>query len=200
MHFQTDYLIIDCIIQNVLKQKYQARLKPWAKLPPHQNQISPLCQQTTSIAIAATCEVLLRKGSNHQDGFCTNLFERGCLRAMLGNIALSQKHSRQSADDYSVDELVMKAWRCGLLSAPRTCNSEDAPQAAKQGLCSKNVNDYAEVQLLSQNWKSAFVLSWMMQIIYSELLEVPSTIKTGVLFLTKMSISMTKQTEWITEN
>jgi len=129
---------------------------------------------------AGTCEELLWKGSNCQDGFCTNPFERGCLRAMLGNDGFSQKYSRQSADDSSVDELDMEAWRRRLLSAPRTCNSEDGPQAAEQGLCSENVNDYAEVRLSSQNWESAFVLSWMMQIIYSELVGVPSTIETGV--------------------
>mmetsp|Transcript_4200 Transcript_4200/g.8100 ORF Transcript_4200/g.8100 Transcript_4200/m.8100 type:complete len:257 (+) Transcript_4200:121-891(+) len=129
-----------------------------------------------------TCEELLWKGSNCRDGFCTNPFERGCLKAMLESDVYSQKYSRQSADDSNInsgDELDMQTWRRRLLSAPRTCNSEDGPQAAEQGLCSENVNDYAEVRLSSQNWESAFVLSWMMQIIYSELLGVPSTIETG---------------------
>jgi len=121
---------------------------------------------------------------------------------MLESERYSQKYSddTDSADD-DADEndssrenaVDMRAWRRRLLSTPRVCNSEDdddndvatssesiASSSPGQSSCSKNENDYAEVRLWAQNWEAGFVLSWMMQIIYSELLGVPSTVETGV--------------------
>lgn len=66
------------------------------------------------------------------------------------------------------------------MSRLRICNSEDGPDVAEQGLCIANQNDYNKVRVYSHNWESAIAISWIMQIIYSELVGVPSTIESGV--------------------
>ncbi len=106
-----------------------------------------LPQAEAAVACNATnnpCEDLLWKGSRCPDGFCTNPFRGGCLRAMLGS------------DGYA-----------GMYSSDDTAESV------------KNDNEYTETRIYSQNWESAFLNAWIMQVIYSELLGVPSTIETG---------------------
>lgn len=126
-----------------------------------------------------TCEERLWRGSRCQNGFCTNPFEGGCLKSMLESEDKGIPWTA-NADDLGGD-IELEAWRRRLLNVPRACNSEDPPAAAERGICSKSASVYPEVRIWSQNWESAFIVSWMMQIIYSELLGVPSTIETGVL-------------------
>lgn len=95
------------------------------------------------------------------------------------NQEISSQNGTDDNDNNDMD-IRVEAIRRRLISVPRTCNSEDGPQAIEQGICSKNANDYSEVRVWSQNWESAIIASWMMQIIYSELVGVPSTIETGV--------------------
>jgi len=58
------------------------------------------------------------------------------------------------------------------------CNSED-PKSSP--FCQPNTADgYSEVRIFEQNWESAIATSWMLQIILSEILNVPATIETGV--------------------
>eukprot|EP00581_Thalassiosira_minuscula_P019956 CAMPEP_0183713740 /NCGR_PEP_ID=MMETSP0737-20130205/8494_1 /TAXON_ID=385413 /ORGANISM="Thalassiosira miniscula, Strain CCMP1093" /LENGTH=971 /DNA_ID=CAMNT_0025942567 /DNA_START=126 /DNA_END=3041 /DNA_ORIENTATION=+ len=120
------------------------------------------------------CEELLWKGSHCRDGFCTNPFQAGCLRSMFESEEYEKKYG--VIDDVDAS---FRALRRRLLSTPRVCNSEDGPEAVKQGLCVESEGDYPEVRIYSQNWESAFVMSWIMQLIYSELLGVPSSIESG---------------------
>ena len=128
------------------------------------------------------CERLLFRGSECRNGQCSNPFEKGCLQAVLNHgdylgssAALSRvaKRLKEGAGD-------------GLL---RACNSEDPmPEAVEQGLCvdyegdlsiGNIYTDYVEVRLLSQNWESAIFASWILQILLSEVLRVPTTIESG---------------------
>ena len=64
----------------------------------------------------------------------------------------------------------------------RVCNSEDLPQAAEQGICQPPSPhlDYLEIRIKCQDWESVIFGSWILQIILSELLQVPTTLETGV--------------------
>mmetsp|Transcript_34240 Transcript_34240/g.102525 ORF Transcript_34240/g.102525 Transcript_34240/m.102525 type:complete len:928 (-) Transcript_34240:190-2973(-) len=122
------------------------------------------------------CEDLLWKGSRCRDGFCTNPFQGGCLRAILDS---EEYNGKYSSDDTGTMES-MKSLRRRLLSRPRVCNSEDGSDVVEQGLCVESENEYTEVRIYSQDWESSMVMAWIMQILYSELLGVPSTIESGV--------------------
>jgi hypothetical protein len=97
--------------------------------------------------------VLLSEGSvcNVETGLCTNPFERGCLYNRL------------------------PGW-----TKKRVCNSEDPPLAAEMGLCDEPVFDeYMEVRIASGNWESIFFNAWLVQILLSEVLGVPTTLEPG---------------------
>ena len=61
----------------------------------------------------------------------------------------------------------------------RVYNSEDPPEAEQQGICQTQMIDYTELRIASQNWASAFFESWILQIVLSEMMDVPTTIETG---------------------
>lgn len=61
----------------------------------------------------------------------------------------------------------------------RVCNSQDPPGALKQGLCRAPPYDYTEIRIQSQNWDSAIVTTWLMQILLSEMLGVPASVETS---------------------
>ena len=90
---------------------------------------------------------------------CTNPFASGCLRNILGP---------------------------ANFPAYRTCNSDDDVDAngnainSTTKLCAPSPFDYEEVRILSQNWESAMLSSWIMQIVLSELLGVPTTMETSM--------------------
>lgn len=69
----------------------------------------------------------------------------------------------------------------GLNQYHRVCHSEDPPEAVTQGLCRKPDPglEYAEVRIFTQNWESVFMEAWILQIVLSEVLGVPTTIETG---------------------
>lgn len=97
------------------------------------------------------CEHKVRKGSDCVDGFCTNPYHvEGCLAHHLG-------------DSVKV----------------RTCNSDDPPSSMEKGYCRQSALDYKEVRIGSQNWESAFFTAWILQILLSELLDIPASLETG---------------------
>ena len=105
-----------------------------------------LLPQAVEAAVACNethnpCEVLLWKGSKCLDGFCTNPFQGGCLRAILDNEEYDGKYS---SDGDANNALSMQALRRRLLSRPRVCNSEDGPDAL------------GEPQLNSKEWSHGF--------------------------------------------
>ena len=84
----------------------------------------------------------------------------------------------------------------------RVCTSEDPPEHATLGYCidpSRNSNTnsddpsirsinpngsggipHMEIRIYGQNWESVFFESWLLQIVLSELLHVPTSIETGL--------------------
>jgi hypothetical protein len=95
------------------------------------------------------CEHLQGVSSKCVDSICSNPFEQGCLHSLLPN------------------------------RKKRVCNSDDPPDAEKLGVCRKPPIDYMEVRIFSQSWESSIFASWCMQILLSEMLDVPTTIETG---------------------
>lgn len=71
-------------------------------------------------------------------------------------------------------------FRHGVSDKKRVCNSEDLPNAVEKGLCRKADIEYPEVRLFANDWESAIFETWILQIILSELLDVPTTTETGV--------------------
>mmetsp|Transcript_448 Transcript_448/g.1080 ORF Transcript_448/g.1080 Transcript_448/m.1080 type:complete len:372 (-) Transcript_448:1286-2401(-) len=97
------------------------------------------------------CGVKVGEGSDCIEGFCSNPYHKGgCLAKKLEN-----RHR------------------------VRTCNSDDPPEAVEQGHCRLSPMDYTEVRIYSQNWESVFFEAWIMQILLSEILDVPVSIETG---------------------
>ena len=63
--------------------------------------------------------------------------------------------------------------------AGRVCNSDDPEDAAESGLCFKSNFDYPEIQIHNADWEASIFLSWIMQIVLMEILEVPVTVGLG---------------------
>jgi hypothetical protein len=86
-----------------------------------------------------------------EEGFCSNPFHQGgCLQ--------------QFKPDWT---------------RTRICHSDDPPEALSGGACRLSPIDYLEVRIQSQNWESAFFGAWILQIVLSEILDVPVSIETG---------------------
>ncbi|CAB9509326.1 Metabotropic glutamate receptor-like protein [Seminavis robusta] len=66
-----------------------------------------------------------------------------------------------------------------LTSQVRVCNSEDPLEALSLGLCRPPPTDYAEIRIRPADWHSSMMGSWIVQIILSELLNVPTSIEMG---------------------
>jgi hypothetical protein len=66
-----------------------------------------------------------------------------------------------------------------LVSQIRVCNSEDPIEASTSGICRLPEVDYMEIRIFSDNWESITFEAWILQIILSELLDVPTTIEAG---------------------
>lgn len=101
---------------------------------------------------------LIRGVSVCENGKCTNPFEKGCLKAM------SEKHGKKEIR-------YPKA-----LEQTRICNSDDGES---QERCREKVGTlaYDEVRIAPSNWESAIFMSWIYQIVLTEMLEVPATMK-----------------------
>ena len=113
----------------------------------------------------ATCERHFQSGSVcRADGTCTNPFASGCLRRLL-----ETDHPRN---------------QMGL--PMRTCNSDDGWMGTRVGdesgytQCTIPDFDFLEVRIGVGNWESSLMIAWILQIILSELLNVPSTIETDL--------------------
>lgn len=65
------------------------------------------------------------------------------------------------------------------LGSKRVCNSDDPLEAVESGVCRTPSMGYLEVRLYARDWESSLFQAWILQIILSELLDVPTTIETG---------------------
>jgi hypothetical protein len=121
------------------------------------------------------CEDRLWKGSKCIDGVCSNPFQAGCINAILKPDVYKNSGN---IDNHIILSQVEALYR-RVQSTPRACNSEDSRDAIEEGLCVNSIG-FEEVRIFSQNWESAVIASWIMQIIYSEMLGIPSTLETGM--------------------
>lgn len=55
---------------------------------------------------------------------------------------------------------------------------EDSDDARAKGLCRKPEFEYMEVSIYAQNWDSAIYQAWILQILLSEMLDVPTVVDT----------------------
>jgi hypothetical protein len=70
----------------------------------------------------------------------------------------------------------------GLVSRMRVCHSEDVlPDAIQQGHCRSSSDhiEYMEIRIQAEDWESIVYEAWILQVVLSELLNVPTTIETG---------------------
>ncbi|CAB9522519.1 Receptor-type guanylate cyclase gcy [Seminavis robusta] len=101
----------------------------------------------------AECEAALGMGSMcGGNGLCTNTFYNGgCLKSVLPN------------------------W-----NRTRVCNSQDPPEAEALGYCHHSSMDYVEVRVAGRAWESINFNAWILQIVLSEMLDIPTSIEAGV--------------------
>jgi len=105
----------------------------------------------------AYCVERYREGSIcAQDGFCSNPFRSGCLHKVLD----------ASGVEY------------GDVIPIRTCNTDDDEEAQQRGECL--TGNYDEIRILSQDWEAPMLTAWIMQIVLSEVLGVPTTLETSM--------------------
>uniref|UniRef100_A0A7S3P7Q2 G-protein coupled receptors family 3 profile domain-containing protein n=1 Tax=Amphora coffeiformis TaxID=265554 RepID=A0A7S3P7Q2_9STRA len=62
---------------------------------------------------------------------------------------------------------------------PRVCGSQDPPNAAERGLCRPSPLGYTEVRMESNNDESTLFTTWILQVLLSEMLDVPVSIETS---------------------
>lgn len=100
----------------------------------------------------AECEVAIGPGSFcGANGLCTNAYYNGgCLKSTIG-------------------------W-----NKTRICNSDDPPEAETLGFCRKSPMEYFEVRMAGRNWESANFVGWILQILLSEFLDIPTSMESGV--------------------
>ena len=140
------------------------------------------------------CEELLFTGSECRNGFCSNPFEKGCLNALLKAADNEQTLFSTSNSTESEGEGIrekISAIEKRLKNMIRVCNSEDPPGAAETGICTDYsqrdnkrkgpslYSDYNEIRIMNQNWESPMFAAWILQILLSEILQVPTSIETG---------------------
>ncbi|CAB9499168.1 Receptor-type guanylate cyclase gcy [Seminavis robusta] len=133
----------------------RAALVPWLLMlllmPTHTDASKVPCSVENDV-----CSEMLREGSYCVDGYCTNPFYAGgCLQSYGYNLSNNEKRIR-------------------------VCHSEDPLEAEELGFCRPATLDYIEIRLASQNWESVFFEAWILQILLTEILEVPVTVETGV--------------------
>ena len=117
---------------------------------------SPRNSLLVSGAISCTtnkeCVDVFYEGSVcNSEGFCTNPFhDGGCLASLLPD------------------------WHM-----VRVCNSDDPPEAQQNGYCRPPPIEYTEVRIATQAWESAYMSTWILQILFNEILGVPVTVELG---------------------
>ncbi|CAB9505284.1 Receptor-type guanylate cyclase gcy [Seminavis robusta] len=125
------------------------------------------------------CELVLRTGSSCLDGFCSNPFHSGgCLQ-----------HFQHLAKDRANDQAYV-----------RVCGSEDPPEAFLKGHCEKPTFSYPEVRLSVANWESSFMAAWILQILLSEVLQVPVSIEVGQANLNADFYNQQNKWDWPTSS
>ena len=111
----------------------------------------PGLMSTMKLLLVTTALLSCRLSSGSEDKDVVNPYYSGCLREKVDG------------------------W-----NKKRVCSSRfDPPNAAELGICEDPHFDYMEIRIGTGNWDSASALGWIVQIILSEVLGVPSSIESG---------------------
>mmetsp|Transcript_14474 Transcript_14474/g.33495 ORF Transcript_14474/g.33495 Transcript_14474/m.33495 type:complete len:884 (+) Transcript_14474:194-2845(+) len=97
-------------------------------------------------------------------GVCSNPFVGGCLRTMLTKEEFNQVFPPKPDGSHETPR--------------RECNSNDKPFVESKNYCGKSDLDYTEIIIAPGDWESSVILSWIMQIFLSEVLQVPVSLHT----------------------
>ena len=107
------------------------------------------------------CEEKYREGSYcTSSGICSNPFRKGCLQAVLPH-NYTNKLRTCNSDDVDVDG-----------------NGNGVDSTTGETFCTPSEFEYGEVRILAQDWDTSMFSTWIIQIVLSELLNVPTTIET----------------------
>ena len=99
-----------------------------------------------------------------------------------GGASSSSTSSNTSSNvDIRKNKYYMGCFHAKLGHKQRVCNSHDDPQVVKDGLlCRKPpIEDYMELRIFCQDWESVLIETWVLQLILSEIMDVPTTVETG---------------------
>lgn len=177
---------------------------------------SPRCLEA-SVACNGTynpCEELFWKGSECRNGYCSNPFEKGCLYTILNSpddydgIPSISDGTRKRLSSL-IERAKSQVRVCNSYDPPGAaeqglCVSHYTTSNTGDG---KNYNnhkhqnnyqneefmqhelfaEYLETRIHNQNWESSFFSAWILQILLSEILQVPSTIESGSLDLSQQN-------------
>ena len=125
----------------------------------------PISNAKLACLTTEECQESLRIGSECVDGFCSNPFERGCLKTMIESRGKDEIERIKNLTDSKVFENLMSG---------RVCNSDDF--ARNSTSCLENVLDYFEIRIHGANWESSIFVAWVMQIVLMEILKVPASV------------------------
>lgn len=99
---------------------------------------------------------------------------------------ISSIQKRELLETITDDNDIINPYTSGCLytkekvSQIRVCNSEDSIDTINSGIyCRIPDVDYMEIRIFSDNWESITFEAWILQILLSELLDIPTTIETG---------------------
>jgi hypothetical protein len=131
-------------------------------------------------------------GQNCQGGICENPYEKGCLvtvaaergetipSAILAEGKDKIKMFQERFGDLQFgDEKGPGLGRGRGLGLGRVCNSNDLGIDGYDKCVKEAEHQYDEVRIAPGNWDSSFYLTWVLQILLSELLRVPTTVEFG---------------------
>eukprot|EP00588_Corethron_pennatum_P013521 CAMPEP_0194276232 /NCGR_PEP_ID=MMETSP0169-20130528/8874_1 /TAXON_ID=218684 /ORGANISM="Corethron pennatum, Strain L29A3" /LENGTH=796 /DNA_ID=CAMNT_0039019897 /DNA_START=74 /DNA_END=2464 /DNA_ORIENTATION=+ len=62
---------------------------------------------------------------------------------------------------------------------PRVCNSDDQTEVGETSQCEESKLDYKEIRISIESWETVVLEAWILQIILSEILDVPTSIEAG---------------------
>ena len=89
-------------------------------------------------------------------GADSNPFAAGCLRSKLGPV-----------------------WRVRVCNSDDVHNNKKSNSTSSQSRCSRPEFNYPEIRIAPGNWESSIFQAYIMQIVLSEILGVPSTLESG---------------------
>ena len=83
--------------------------------------------------------------------------------------------------DIRKNKYYMGCFHAKLGHKQRVCNSHDDPNVIKDGLLCRQppIQDYMEIRIFCQDWESVLIETWVLQLILSEIMDVPTTVETG---------------------